>query len=36
VRSTTPQSLAGVPTAVGVTGTATDRWNFAAVEIRQP
>jgi beta-lactam-binding protein with PASTA domain/Ca2+-binding RTX toxin-like protein len=36
VRSTTPQSLAGVPTTVGVTGTATDRWNFAAVEIRQP
>jgi hypothetical protein len=36
VRATTPQSLAGVPTNVGVTGVGTDRFNFVAVEVRQP
>jgi beta-lactam-binding protein with PASTA domain len=36
VRSTNPQSLAGVPTTVGVTGIGTDRYNFAVIEIRQP
>jgi beta-lactam-binding protein with PASTA domain len=35
-RTTLPVPLAGVPTTVSATGTATDRWNFAAVEIRQP
>ena len=35
-RITTPQVLAGVPVTVSATGTGTDRWNFAVVEIRQP
>jgi len=35
-RITTPQILAPVPVTIGVTGTATDRWNFAVIEIRQP
>ncbi|HKB13269.1 MAG TPA: PASTA domain-containing protein, partial [Vicinamibacterales bacterium] len=35
-RSTNPVPLAGVPTTLGVTGVATDRWNFALIEIRQP
>jgi beta-lactam-binding protein with PASTA domain len=36
VRSTAPQVLAGVPVTLSVTGTGTDRWNFAVIEIRQP
>ena len=35
-RLTTPQVLAPVPVTIGVTGTTTDRWNFAVIEIRQP
>ena len=35
-RLTTPQILAPVPVTMGVTGTATDRWNFALIDIRQP
>jgi beta-lactam-binding protein with PASTA domain len=35
-RVNVPTPLAGVPTPVNATGTGTDRWNFAAVEIRQP
>jgi beta-lactam-binding protein with PASTA domain len=35
-RITTPQVLGGVPVTLSATGTATDRWNFAVVEIRQP
>jgi beta-lactam-binding protein with PASTA domain/Ca2+-binding RTX toxin-like protein len=35
-RSTNPVPLAGIPTTLGVTGTSTDRWNFALIEIRQP
>src|SRR4051812_45442452 len=35
-RVNVPTTLAGVPTPVNATGTGTDRWNFAAVEIRQP
>src|SRR5262249_3838391 len=36
VRTTNPQPLAGASTTVGVTGIGTDRYNFAAIEIRQP
>ena len=35
-RITTPQILAPVPVTIGATGTTTDRWNFALIEIRQP
>ena len=35
-RLSTPQVASPVPVTIGVTGTATDRWNFAVVEIRQP
>jgi beta-lactam-binding protein with PASTA domain/Ca2+-binding RTX toxin-like protein len=34
VRSTNPVAVAGVPTTIGVTGIGTDRFNFAAIEIR--
>ncbi|HXI30109.1 MAG TPA: PASTA domain-containing protein, partial [Vicinamibacterales bacterium] len=36
VRTTTPQPTAGVTATVGVSGVGTDRYNFAAIEIRQP
>jgi beta-lactam-binding protein with PASTA domain len=35
-RITNPQVLGGVPVTIGATGTTTDRWNFAVIEIRQP
>jgi beta-lactam-binding protein with PASTA domain/Ca2+-binding RTX toxin-like protein len=35
-RLNAPVPLAGVPTTLTATGTGTDRWNFAVVEIRQP
>jgi beta-lactam-binding protein with PASTA domain len=35
-RLNAPVPLAGVPTTLSATGTGTDRWNFAVVEIRQP
>jgi beta-lactam-binding protein with PASTA domain/Ca2+-binding RTX toxin-like protein len=33
-RATAAVPLAGIPTTLRATGTGTDRWNFAAVEIR--
>jgi len=36
VRTTTPQPQAGVTATIGVSGLGTDRYNFAAIEIRQP
>jgi beta-lactam-binding protein with PASTA domain len=36
VRTTTPQPQAGVTATIGVAGLGTDRYNFAAIEIRQP
>jgi len=35
-RLSAPVPLAGVPTTLSATGTGTDRWNFAVVEVRQP
>jgi beta-lactam-binding protein with PASTA domain len=35
-RANNPVPLAGVPITLSATGTGTDRWNFAVVEIRQP
>jgi len=36
VRTTTPQPQSGVTATIGVAGLGTDRYNFAAIEIRQP
>ena len=36
VRTTNPQPQSGVTSTVGVSGLGTDRYNFAAIEIRQP
>ena len=36
VRSTNPQPQSGVTSTIGVSGLGTDRYNFAAIEIRQP
>src|SRR4051794_28073497 len=33
-RATAAVPLAGIPTTLRATGTGTDRWNFAAIEIR--
>jgi PASTA domain-containing protein len=35
-RSTSPTPLAGIPVTMSATGTTTDRWDFAVIEIRQP
>jgi hypothetical protein len=35
-RANNPVPLAGVPITLSATGTGTDRWDFAVVEIRQP
>jgi hypothetical protein len=33
-RANAPVPLAGVPSTLRASGTGTDRWNFAVVEIR--